>query len=746
MTLDFDSTDPGAGTADPGFVRPHNSNLNSWLSSIGLSAGDPVLDGVIHRVDGQKKGKKSAWYVGWDSPIQMCIAGDWSTNQKWEWRDGAHERLSRQELRLVRARQKEAIDKAYEDRVAQQLDVAEQVAKIVKRAPLATTHSYLQNKRIEPHGILVQGKALLVPAQDVTGMIWGAQRIYPDGSKRWFPKQRVSRTFFRIGELHNEAFICEGFATGASIHEATGLPVFVAWASGNLKVTAVALAERWPGVRWTIAGDNDKTEGNPGKKAAEAAARALNCAWVLPTFTGDQGTDFNDLMRSQGAEAVRIQLQGAQQAMAEVTDLNEERRKRKKQTDEMSTAELHLAIAQSMAKVPGYPVAWPPFPHAFHVAADDAGRCAVLEEVTTGIVQYRDEAAVIGAIVKYCYNELKAVPGADVSHKSAVACKNLWLSLTTPLATPPDALLERSAPGLAFRRLPFDAPPGWPGKEPPIFEEFLSRCSKPLELCAFIGSLFFPQADRQQYLYIYGHGLDGKGSLLRLLFSLMGPAAQSLQPKSRDDRFWNMKTYGKRLVMFPDCDDFRFFGSPEFKSLTGNDPLFFEEKGKPGFSAVPTCKIIAASNQKPNISSQKSDLRRLMYVEVRAAPDSMLSPTYEKQLAAESEAIVRTCKEIYLEKCPEHGPIPCDYDSDIAIEAESSYLDIFDYHFVVEPNQTAMGNDVRKILHGEGVRDREIKLVKECWERVLGVRVKHSEKGAAYVGMRKKTAFEINRN
>ena len=709
----------------------------TWLRDHGLTVDSVEFDGVVRRVPGRKSRKKDGWYVGYGSPIRLCIAGDWSTGQRWEWRESG--RLTSDEIKAVRSLQRDAAAKADQDRAERHLAARAKAMTILAAAAPATSHHYLSAKQISACGVLTDGKALLIPNQDVTGMVWGAQRIYSSSKKLWFSGQRVSGTYFQIGSVGAEAFICEGFATGASIHMATGAAVFCAFSRGNLKVTAIALSKAWPGVRWTVAGDNDHaTEGNPGRRDAEAAAAAIDATWVVPEMAG-AGTDFNDLMLLYGLEAVRTQLQGAQHPMGDVTDINEARRKRQGK-DELSTAELHHAIVMAMIHRPSIP-GWPLFPRRFHVMTDTTGVAVVLEEVESGIVQYRDDSAVIAAILHYCYEDLKAVPGADISHKSALACKNLWLGLVPPLPAPPEALLEKSAPGLAFRRLPFDAPAGWPGLEPPLFEEFLSRCNSPLELCSFIGSLFYPEADRQQYLYIYGHGLDGKGSLLRLLFSLMGPAAQSLQPKGRDDRFWNMKVYGKRLVMFPDCEDFRFFASPEFKALTGNDPLFFEPKGKPGFSAVPTCKIIAASNHKPNITSQKSDMRRLIYVEVKAAPESMLSADYELRLACESEAIVRTCKEIYLQKCPKHGPIPCDYADDVAIEAESDYIDVFHQYFSLDPARQVSGADVKALVARSGIRsNRDIKAMKECWERQLGVSAKHSKGGTVYKGLRKNYA------
>ena len=42
------------------------------------------------------------------------------------------------------------------------------------------------------------------------------------------------------------ALIAEGYATAASLHEATGLPVIVAFDAGNLLPVAQAIHKRYP--------------------------------------------------------------------------------------------------------------------------------------------------------------------------------------------------------------------------------------------------------------------------------------------------------------------------------------------------------------------------------------------------------------------------------------------------------------------------------------------------------------------
>jgi putative DNA primase/helicase len=717
-------------------------DVTAWLRDRGLEVDRAELDGRVHRVPmtAGKRGKKNAWYIGWQAPVTTCVAGDWASSRKWTW--SPHRARSPDERRAMKARSKEAAKLAETARRTEQECVALEIRTVLAQASAASpSHPYLAAKGIEPCGALMRRDTLLIPNQDVYGNIWGAQRISPRGGKLWFAGQRTAETFFQVGELTGTAYLCEGFATAVSIHKATGSVAFATFSAGNFKRTGAALLKAHPDLEWVVAGDDDySTANNPGARAAEATAKALGAPCILPRFADQakRGTDFNDLALAEGLEAVQRQLQGAQRPMAPVINIAETRRER--DGTEMSQTEFFQVLVQKMNRHGAAPADWPTFPRRFHVVSDDAGRKAVLEELAGEIVVYRDEDVVADAIIQYAWNSIPFVEAASgVDYEKAVKCRNMWLGLTPPLPRRPDALLERSQPGLTFKRLSFDAPPGWPGKPPPVFEEFISRCSQPLAFCAFIGSLFYPQADRQQYLYLYGEGGDGKGALMRLLRNVFGAAAVPLSPPTPGDKFWNMRIYGKRLGLFFDCADWKWFASPQFKSLTGNDPLFFEEKNRSGFSDLSDCKIIAASNSKPVITSQKSDLRRLIFIGVR--PVSVESdPTYEARLTAEAEAIIRSCKEIYLQECPTHGPIPFDPAVDVALESEAAYLDVFNAHFIVDPEAEIGGEDVRPYLVNANIRSTlEVKKLKDCWGRQIpGLEIKHGKRGTRYVGIRPK--------
>ncbi len=410
--------------------------------------------------------------------------------------------------------------------------------------------------------------------------------------------------------------------------------------------------------------------------------------------------------------------------------------KRRNSGDEITQAEYFRLVAQKMNGAG--PANWPAFPRRFLVVADEAGRKSILEQLDGEIVRHVDPSVVADAAYGYCWTHLPHEPKTSKLDSEKVdKLRNVWLRCACPIAMPPP-VREKSEPGLTFMRLEFDAPAGRDGPTPPLFEALLSRCTQPMALCAFIGSLFYPEADRQQYLYLHGDGGDGKGALMRLLFELFGRAAAALEPPTRGDRFWNMNLFVKRLAIFFDCADWGWFGSPRFKSLTGNDPLMFEAKGRSGFTARPTFKIIAASNTKPDVSSQRADMRRLIFIEVKpfSGPED---PQYEAKLRAEAAAIVRQCKAIYQEQCPGHGPIPVEHAKDVALEAESEYLNIFYGNFTPVAGCNVSGEAVRSVLQKAGIAScQAIRKVKEAWLRqVPGLTIKHTARGTRYEGIKR---------
>lgn len=192
--------------------------------------------------------------------------------------------------------------------------------------------TYLARKGVQPHGLrfMPDGTAL-VPMRDADGVLWNVQRIAPErppkGTDKLFQKGgRKSGLWHMLGgpgQAPAVVLVGEGYATCASLHEAGGWPVAVAFDAGNLLHVARELRRLYPAALLVLCGDDDRatearTGTNTGRVKAEAAARAVRGLAVLPSMpaAGDAqaepgNVDFNDMHQAQGLGVVRDAMQAA---------------------------------------------------------------------------------------------------------------------------------------------------------------------------------------------------------------------------------------------------------------------------------------------------------------------------------------------------------------------------------------------------------------------------------------------------
>lgn len=208
------------------------------------------------------------------------------------------------EQRKAYAQRMDALRRQHEaEQHQRQADAAVSSAIRWAAAKPAGDHPYLQAKSVQARGIRIEGHhTLLVPLRDAEGRLHSLQSIAPDGTKRFTPGGRTKGCYYSIGNLGTRLVICEGFATGATIHDETGHAVAVAFNAGNLLPVARVLRAKFPSMTLVLAADDDwQTEGNPGLTAATEAARAVGGLLAVPDFAGlprgKGDSDFNDLNR-----------------------------------------------------------------------------------------------------------------------------------------------------------------------------------------------------------------------------------------------------------------------------------------------------------------------------------------------------------------------------------------------------------------------------------------------------------------
>ena len=282
-----------------------------------LPPADLLADGKIHRCDtagtnGRNNGKDDASYL---LHLDGIPAGGFENHQDglgWQdWRANIGRTLTAAEKAAQDARiaQAQAARKAEEAK--RNAEAQAKAAEIWRKAARhVQAHPYLARKGIAgAYGAREYKGALVLTVRDASGTLHGLQFIGAEGEKRFLAGTRKRGCYFAIGKPDGVLCIAEGFATAASIHEATGHAVAVAFDAGNLQPVAESLRAKFPSLRLILCADDDsRTDGNPGITKATEAARAIGGLLATPDFGAnrpDGATDFNDLHQHAGAEAVK---------------------------------------------------------------------------------------------------------------------------------------------------------------------------------------------------------------------------------------------------------------------------------------------------------------------------------------------------------------------------------------------------------------------------------------------------------
>lgn len=316
------------------FVSP-NIDRNAWAAvAMALKAefGEEAFDLFDTWSEGGESYRsadcRSTWKsvradggVGLGTLIHMAKQGGWSP-EKPELSDAdkkklAEERSARREKIKAKAQQEVRVRQEKVDRCR------ERSAEIWQGLSESGRSEYLASKNVRAWGVRFARGRLAVPVCDVAGLLVGLQWIDERGGKKFLTGTQKSGSWHMIGEPSPRAplAVAEGYATAATIHQATGWPVAVAFDAGNLSPVAAALYERYPNALFMVCADDDwKTEGNPGVSKATEAARRCRGRVAVPEFGGadhERGTDWNDLHVAQGVDVVKKQLCAATQRVTE---------------------------------------------------------------------------------------------------------------------------------------------------------------------------------------------------------------------------------------------------------------------------------------------------------------------------------------------------------------------------------------------------------------------------------------------
>lgn len=305
------------------------------LKAAGLQLeGTPKMDGELHRVpvEGDDKGLKSGAYKGFLDGHPAGFIQNFKTGLKTNWKATGQNINAAEVARLEKIAEAKRIARSQERQAAFETKANELMEEWQKLPDAPPAHSYLKQKQLSYYdtsfGAKLDAKGnLVVPLQDTQGKLWSLQRISINGQKGFEKNGRVAGCFHVIGGREaikqmrpgEPLLISTGFATAATVHLATNRPVVAVLQDSNLKEVAQNLKQQFPQRQIIIFGDDDRhlpkrvpPLPNSGREKAEEAATVIQGKAVFPRFmTTEQGsefTDFADLKRVRGLEAVKQQL------------------------------------------------------------------------------------------------------------------------------------------------------------------------------------------------------------------------------------------------------------------------------------------------------------------------------------------------------------------------------------------------------------------------------------------------------
>jgi len=283
----------------------------SQMRDLGLVVDSLDTSGKLVRVPvsfprADKGKKQSGWYVVHEFRLSsggIGLAGAFGNYKADEKRKvgmpaGSLTEADRAEYEK---RRKQAQEKARKEAEAAARQCKERAQRIWSKLPEEGPSKYLDTKKVRAFGLRFSRGSVVVPlykpvATDGPELfaldLVSVQFIDPEGDKKFLtgtPKEGSFHWLTPVPQAECPVVVVEGYATGASVHMATGLPVAVAFDAGNLVPVARALRKFMPNALICVAGDDDReTEQeqgkNPGRDKAQAAAQAVGGVWVLPTF------------------------------------------------------------------------------------------------------------------------------------------------------------------------------------------------------------------------------------------------------------------------------------------------------------------------------------------------------------------------------------------------------------------------------------------------------------------------------
>jgi phage/plasmid primase-like uncharacterized protein len=296
------------------FSDPYSEFL-SVLQSHGFDVTSVDDSDKIVRCKAVDSKDKCCWYsFTVVNDVGLGVFGDWrDSGENHHFISSRYNTLSPEERRdIEKTREILRIKKEKEEqaRQAKAAKLATNTINAANNVDENDNHPYLVDKGVKAFGLKRINDDLLIPIK-IGNEIASYQKIDSNGVKYFLEDGKTQGGYHFIQGSTNKLYFVEGYATGATVHQATKANVMVCFNAGNL-YNVIKYYREISLDPIIIAADNDwkkekEGKGNAGIKCATKCCKEFsNVTMIYPESL--TGSDFNDLAKEKGADEVRAIL------------------------------------------------------------------------------------------------------------------------------------------------------------------------------------------------------------------------------------------------------------------------------------------------------------------------------------------------------------------------------------------------------------------------------------------------------
>jgi hypothetical protein len=299
-------------------------------------------------------------------------------------------------------------------------------------------------------------------------------------------------------------------------------------------------------------------------------------------------------------------------------------------------------------------------------------------------------------------------------------------------------VLFKNQPGYCWHRMDFDPEDSDLG----LWNDVADRMSNWPAFLAWLGSLFDPKSNREQFIWMCGEGATGKSTIIDVILECFGCASLVTTCEAVEEKWFVSELEGKRLAHIDEASA-KFMRGHKVKSMTGNGKQRCEAKFKSPKTININTKFIFTSNDFPDVQARKEYTRRIILCEIDPIKDRTMTRDeaeigYKKSLPALFHRAIRA-----YEAHRASGSFAIDSDQETIQEYAGSADDnadrLFRKFYRVDECGWVPSSDIYESMDKMGIRSYETRRLVREWQRLFGIKPKQKgeDRTRGYAGMRR---------